>query len=120
LLLLGWASLPLRGVLLAVLPNPYLLVAVQAISGVSGAVFGVMVPLIADDVTLGARRFNLCIGIFGLAVMGGGALSTTLAGALADTAGDSATFLGLAVVGLAGTALVWMAMPETGTIGSPE
>jgi len=120
MLLLGWASLPLRGVLLAVLPNPYLLVAVQAISGVSGAVFGVMVPVIADDVTLGARRFNLCIGIFGLAVMAGGALSTTLAGWLADTAGDAVAFLGLAVAGLAGTALVWLAMPETGTIEAPE
>ncbi len=119
MLLLGWASLPLRGVLLAVLPNPYLLVAVQAISGVSGAVFGVMVPVIADDVTLGARRFNLCIGIFGLAVMAGGALSTTLAGWLADTAGDAAAFLGLAVAGLAGTALVWLAMPETGTLEAP-
>ena len=120
MLLLGWASLPLRGVLLAVLPNPYLLVAVQAISGVSGAVFGVMVPVIADDVTLGARRFNLCIGIFGLAVMAGGALSTTLAGWLADTAGDAVAFLGLAVAGLAGTALVWLAMPETGSIEAPE
>ncbi len=104
MLLLGWASLPLRGVLLAVLPNPYLLVAVQAISGVSGAVFGVMVPVIADDVTLGARRFNLCIGIFGLA----------------GTAGDAVAFLGLAVAGLAGTAVVWLAMPETGTIEGPE
>jgi MFS family permease len=113
LLLLGWASLPLRGVLFAVLPNPYLLVAVQAISGISAAVFGVMVPLIADDVTRGARRFNLCIGIFGLAATTGGALSTTLAGLLADTAGDPVAFLGLALAGLAGTALVWLAMPET-------
>jgi MFS family permease len=120
MLLLGWASLPLRGVLLAVLPNPFLLVAVQALSGVSGAVFGVMLPVIADDVTRGARRFNLCIGIFGLAVMAGGALSTTLAGWLADTAGDAVAFLGLAVAGLAGTALVWLAMPETGSIEASE
>jgi MFS family permease len=120
MMLLGWASLPLRGVLLAVVPNPYLLVAVQALSGVSGAVFGVMVPVIADDVTQGARRFNLCIGIFGLASMAGGALSTTLAGLLADMAGDRVAFLGLAVAGLAGTALVWLVMPETGSVEAPE
>jgi MFS family permease len=120
LLLLGWASLPLRGVLLAVLPNPFLLVAVQALSGVSGAVFGVMVPVIADDVTLGTRRFNLCIGVCGLAATAGGALSTTLAGWLADAAGDSVAFLGLAIAGLVGTALVWLAMPETGTVEAPE
>ncbi len=113
LLLLGWASLPLRGAMLAVLPNPFLLVAVQALSGVSAAVFGVMVPLIADDVTRGARRFNLCIGIFGLAATTGAALSTTLAGLLADTAGDPVAFIGLALAGLAGTTLVWLAMPET-------
>src|SRR5208283_4387346 len=68
MLLLGWASLPLRAVLLALLPNPYLLVAVQAISGVSAAVFGVMVPVIADDVTPGARRtavrHGLCFGVW--------------------------------------------------------
>ena len=120
LLLLGWASLPLRGVLLAVLPNPFLLVAVQAISGVSGAVFGVMVPVIADDVTRGTRRFNLCIGICGLAAFTGGALSTTLAGWLADAAGDPVAFLGLAVAGLVGTALVWLAMPETRAIEAVE
>jgi MFS family permease len=120
LMLLGWAALPLRGVLLAMLPNPYLVVAVQAIGGVSAAVFGVMLPVIADDVTLGARRFNLCIGIFGLAGTAGAALSTTLAGLLADIAGDRVAFLGLAAAGLAGTALVWLAMPETRSIEAPE
>jgi len=120
ILLLGWASLPLRGVLMAVLPNPFLLIALQAISGVSAAVFGVMLPLIADDVTRGLHRFNLCIGIFGLAATAGAALSTTLAGLLADAAGEPAAFLGLAFAGLAGTALVWLAMPETRSIAAPE
>ena len=120
MMLLGWASLPLRGVLFALLPNPYLLVAVQSISGVGAAVFGVMLPVIADDVTRGARRFNLCIGIFSLAGTAGGALSTTLAGLLADLAGDRVAFLGLAAAGLAGTALVWLAMPETGSSEASE
>ena len=113
LLLLGWASLPLRGVLLAVLPNPFLLVAVQSLDGISAAVFGVLVPLIADDLTRGLNRFNLCIGIFGLAAFAGAALSTTLAGWIADVAGEPAAFLGLALAGAAGTVLVGLAMPET-------
>jgi MFS family permease len=75
-----------------------------------------MLPVVADDVTLGARRFNLCIGIFGLASTAGGALSTALAGLLADAAGDRVAFLGLAAAGLAGTMLVWLAMPETGIV----
>ncbi len=113
MLLLGWAVLPLRGVLLAMQPNPLLLVVVQSIDGVSAAVFGVMLPLIAADLTRGLNRFNLCIGIFGLPVFAGAALSTTLAGWLADAAGESMALLGLAFAGLAGTALVWLAMPET-------
>jgi MFS family permease len=120
LLLLGWASLPLRGVLMALLPNPFLLVALQALSGVSGAVFGVMLPLTADDVTRGLHRLNLCIGIFGLASAAGATFSTALAGWLADTAGDRVAFLGLAFAGVAGTALVWLAMPETRSILAPE
>jgi MFS family permease len=105
---------------LAVLPDPILVVAVQALSGVSGAVFGVMLPLIADDVTRKLGRFNLCIGIFGLAAAAGATLSTTLAGWLADKAGDPVAFLGLAVAGVVGTALVWLAMPETGDVVASE
>jgi len=58
-LLLGWASLPLRGLLLAVLPGAWLPVAAQAMGGVSAAVFGVMMPLIAADITRGTSHFNL-------------------------------------------------------------
>jgi MFS family permease len=115
LLLLGWASLPVRAVLLAFLPTPWMVVALQALSGISGAVFGVMMPLIADDVTRGMHRFNLCIGIFGLAAAAGATFSTTLAGWLADARGDRWAFLGLAAAGLAGTLLVAFAMPETRT-----
>ena len=88
LLMLGWASLPVRALLLALLPGPFLIVALQALSGISGAVFGVMMPLVADDVTRNMHRFNLCIGIFGLAAAGGATFSTTLAGWLADSQGD--------------------------------
>lgn len=113
LLLLGWGALPLRTAMLTVLPAPWLLISVQAISGISAAVFGVMLPLIADDVTRGTPRFSLCIGIFGLAAFCGAAVSTTAAGWLADTHGMPAAFVGLTLAGLAGTAVVWLAMPET-------
>ena len=113
MLLLGWLALPVRGVLLAVLPGPYLLVAGQAISGISAAVFGVMLPLIAADLTRGSSHFNLCLGVLGLAVAGGAALSTGYAGWVADAVGMRAAFFSLAFAGLAGTLLVLAAMPET-------
>src|SRR6202012_5944746 len=46
ILLLGWAALPIRGVMLAVLPGAWPLVAGQAVSGLSAAVFGVALPVL--------------------------------------------------------------------------
>ena len=113
MLILGWAALPVRGILLAVLPGPWLLVAAQAISGVSAAAFGVMLPLIAADLTRGTSHFNLCMGALGLSMAAGAALSTALAGWVADSTSTGLAFVGLSVCGLAGTLLLWLAMPET-------
>jgi MFS family permease len=113
-LLLGWAALPLQGVLLAVLPGVWFVVAVQLVAGVSAAVFGVMLPLIAADLTRGTSHFNLCMGVLGLAVTIGATLSTLLGGWLADAVSMSVAFLGLAAAGLAGVLVLWAAMPETG------
>jgi len=112
-LLLGWSAVPLRGLLLAVLPGPWLPIAAQAMSGVSAAVFGVMLPLLAADITRGTSHFNLCMGVLGLAVCLGAALSTSLGGWIADTAGIRIAFVLLATVGAAATLLLWLAMPET-------
>jgi MFS family permease len=113
LMLLGWAALPARGLLLAVLPGPWLLVAGQAVSGISAAVFGVMLPLLAADITRGSSHFNLCMGLLGLAMYIGAALSTTLGGWIADSVSLPVAFCALAAVGLAGTTVVWTMMPET-------
>lgn len=113
LLLLGWAALPVRGLLLAVLPGGWPLVLGQAVSGLSAAVFGVMLPLLAADVTRGTSHFNLCMGVLGLATYLGAAISTTVAGEIADVAGLHAAFIALALSGALGTAMVWLAMPET-------
>jgi MFS family permease len=112
-LLLGWAALPLRGLLLAVLPGAWLPVAAQAISGVSGAVFGVMLPLISADITRGTSHFNLCMGALGLAVSLGAGISTTLGGWIADTVCVQAAFAVLALVGVLATLALWLVMPET-------
>lgn len=112
-LLLGWGALPLRGLLMAAFPNPWALVAIQALAGVSAASFGVMMPLVSADVTRRTGHFNLVMGALGLAVYVGATLSTTLAGSAADHWGIAASFLLLAAAGALGTALVWFTMPET-------
>jgi MFS family permease len=117
-LLLGWAALPLRGLLLAILPGAWLPIAAQALGGVSGAVFGVMLPLLAADITRGTSHFNLCMGALGLAVSLGAACSTTLGGWIADTAGVPAAFGLLALIGALATLVLWLIMPETRQSGA--
>jgi MFS family permease len=113
LMMLGWGALPLRGLLLAVLPGSWPLVVGQAVSGVSAAVFGVLLPLLAADLTIGTAHFNLCMGILGLALYLGAAVSTTMSGGIADAAGMEVAFLVLAGVGMVGFITVWLVMPET-------
>lgn len=112
-LIVGFAALPVRAVLLAVVTNPIVLVLVQMLDGVSAAMFGVMLPLVAADLTLGTNRFNLCIGALGLAVGIGATLSTVMAGAIAEAFSPTAAFVALSAAGLAATLLVLFVMPET-------
>ncbi|SOE64516.1 Sugar phosphate permease [Burkholderia sp. D7] len=115
-LILGFSALPLRALLFAAASSassPYLLVPVQMLDGISAAVFGVMLPLIAADVAGGKGRYNLCIGFFGLAAGVGATLSTAIAGFVADKFGVNTSFFGLAAAGALAVALVWLAMPET-------
>ena len=93
--------------------DPFLLVSVQLLDGISAAMLGVLVPLVIADATRGTGRFNLAQGVVGSAVGIGASLSTTLAGYVSDTLGSSAAFFGLAVLGFAGLVLVWASLPET-------
>jgi MFS family permease len=112
-LLLGFAALPVRGLLLATTPAPALLVPIQALDGVSAAVFGVMLPLVAADITRRSGHFNLAMSAVGLAAGLGATISTLAAGTAADAFGSRAAFLGLSLCGALAVAVVWFAMPET-------
>jgi MFS family permease len=112
-LMLGLGALPLRGLLLMVISHPAGLIAVQALDGVSAAALGIMVPLLAADLTRGSNRFNLCMAIFGLSMGIGGTISTTLAGALASWVGPGFAFGALAAAGMIAFLLAAFVMPET-------
>jgi MFS family permease len=112
-LIIGFCMLPVRGLLFAVSTNPTLVVAVQALDGIGGACFGIMVPLIVSDVAARTGHFNLSLGFVGFGVGIGATLSTPAAGWLADHFGMRLAFFFLAAVGLAAVALVSAAMPET-------
>jgi MFS family permease len=116
MLLIGFTALPIRGVLFAFVSDPYLLVVVQVLDGVSAAVLGVLVPLITADVTRGTGRFNLAQGMIGTAVGIGASVSGIVTGYAADLSGSIVTFLMLAAAGAVGLSSVWAFMPETGAL----
>lgn len=113
ILLIGFAALATRGLLFAVVSDPFLLVAVQIFDGITAAVFAVMVPLIVADVSFGTGHFNLAQGIVGTATGVGASLSTVFAGYISDRLGSSVAFLTLGGIGALGLVLIALLMPET-------
>lgn len=113
LLLIGFVALPIRSLLFALTTNPGLLVGIQLLDAVSGAVVGVLTALVIADITNGTGRFNLAQGFVGTASGVGASLSTTLFGFVAAHFDRSAAFLGIALVGLVAALLFWFWMPET-------
>jgi predicted MFS family arabinose efflux permease len=113
LLIVGFAALPLRGAFFIFVTSPYLLVAVQLLDGISAAVMGVMLPLVVADATRGSGHFNAALGVVGTAGAIGASLSTTLAGYVSDSFGNTAAFVCLAGIAAAGALMVAGLMPET-------
>jgi len=120
LLILAFAPLPIRGFLLAITSDPYLVSLIQLLDGISAALLGILVPLVIADVTKGSGHFNLAQGFVATAVGIGAALSTTIFGYLIDNFGYVFVFVALAAIGLLGVSLVAAVMPETRSLPSPH
>jgi MFS family permease len=112
-LLLGFTALSLRALLFALLSEPNVLLMVQALDGLEAAVIGVMLPMLAADFTRHTGRYNLCLGLLGLAASVGAAASTAMAGVVGDVWGSQAALGVLAGIGVASTILVLVGLPET-------
>ena len=107
------AALPIRGLLFATVSDPYVLVAIQLLDGITATVMSVMVPLTIADLTRGTGRFNLTQGLIGTMMGVGASLSPTLAGYVTDRFGNPAAFSALAAIATIGLVLVALRMPET-------
>ncbi len=117
LMLLCFGALIVRALLFAFVSDPFGVVAIQALDGISAAIIGVMFPLVVADITRETGRFSLGLGIVGSAVGIGAASSTILAGYLFDHFGRGPTFFTLAGVAAVGAILVLVLMAETHTRG---
>ncbi len=117
LFLLGFAVLPIRGLLYTMWDNPYYLVSIQLLDGVGAGVFGALFFIVIADLTEGTGHYNLAVGAAGAAWGAGAALSNSVAGLIVDKAGFNAAFLFLASVAALAFLLFWLAVPETGRRG---
>lgn len=113
ILTIGFMALPARALLFSLGPDPSALVLIEALDGVSATVFGLMMPLIAADLTRKTGHLNLAIGSLGLAGGIGATISTTVAGLISDHLGIEIAFFGLAAVGGLACIIVTTLMPET-------
>ena len=114
LFLVGFAVLPIRGVLYTLTQNPYALVSIQVLDGIGAGIFGALFFIVVADLTRGTGRYNLAQGAASASWGLGAALSNTVAGYIVDLAGYSAAFLFLALCAVAAFVLLWAAVPETG------
>lgn len=115
LLLIGFAVLPLRGILYTLTGSAPLLIGIQVLDGIGAGIFGVVSVLVIADLTHGSGRFNLALGAITTAVGIGASLSQGIAGGLVHHFGYRAGFLFLAAVALAAFVILWLWMPETRT-----
>ncbi|MCB8883294.1 MFS transporter [Acidisoma cellulosilytica] len=113
LLMIAFAALPIRALLLTTGPDAVPLIAIELLDGLAAAIMGVMIPLIAADLTQRTGYLNLAIGAFGLAGSLGATFSTTIAGWIADKAGLDWAFMALALPGMLGLLIILAALPET-------
>ena len=113
ILLLGFAALPIKGALLALLPGLSGLLLGQAMDGISGSVMGIMISLIAADLTRHTAFMNLAINSFALASGVGAAISTFAAGWLADRAGTELAMWVLTAIAVAALIALRLLVPET-------
>lgn len=113
LLLVGFAAMPIRALLFALISNPLSLIAIQLLDAVTAAVLGVMTAVVIADVTQGTGRFNLAQGMFGTVTGVGASLSPALTGLIVHHFGPSIGFVSLAGEGLLALLVLAVFLPET-------
>lgn len=112
-LLIGFAALPIRGVLYTLTNDPNLLISIQILDGVGAGIWGVVWVVIAADLARGTGRFNLIQGLIATGVAIGSSSSNLASGFITQHFGYDAGFLALAAVAACAFATLLLAMPET-------
>jgi MFS family permease len=113
LLLTGIGVEAARALLFALVADPYVMLAIQILDGITGAIITVLTILVITDLTAGTGRFNLAQGALGTLTAIATAVSTAMVGLIASRFGDLTGFLTMAAMTCASAALLWAFLPET-------
>lgn len=113
LLLASFVVQIIRAVLFVFVSNSVLLIAIQTLDGISGAIRTVLTIVIVADLTTGTGRFNLANGAVALVFTIAASVSTTIFGLIAEEMGHLAAFMSMAAVAGAGGLVVWFLLGET-------
>ena len=113
LLLIGFAAVPLRGLVCVLTRNPILLISAELFDGIAAATYGVVIVLVVADLARGTGRFNLMLGALGVATGLGYTLSNSVTGTIVEHYGFSYGFMTLSTIGTLSFLLLRFAMPET-------
>jgi len=111
--LVGFAVLPIRGVLYTLTENPYALVSIQILDGIGAGIFGALFFIVIADLTKGTGHYNLAQGASSASWGLGAALSNGIAGYIVNSFGYSAAFLFLAACAVLAFLVFWLGVPET-------
>jgi MFS family permease len=112
LMALGFAMLPVQGVLTALSGSPTYLIAVQVFGGVGTGLFAALTPIWLADATRGSGRYNFSQGVMATMRGLGATTSGLMSELMVDYLGYAAAFLGCGVIGAAAAVLLWVGLPE--------
>lgn len=112
-LLVGFAVLPLRGLLFSQTENPYLIMSGQILDGIGAGIYGVIVILVVADLTRGTGVFNFATGVV-ITIQGLGASFGSFLGEWwAGEYGYSSSYALLTALGVIALLILAVLMPET-------
>ena len=104
---------PIRALVLSATASYPALVVAQGLSGITGAVIGVLTIIVIADLTVGTGRFNLALGVLGTLSGIAASISTGVTGFIFQALGPRLGYLPLAVVAAAAKGLPWVFLSET-------
>ncbi len=113
LLILAWAIMALRLLIVALATSPSQIVANQFLDGVANGLFSVVAATWVTDRMADPRRAGTAQALVGTSLVLGSAIGPAISAMLVDQLGYRGLFAGLAGVGAVATAVVILFIPET-------